>query len=140
MKDKTPKNDRELIANLYAIARAMQSELHHINSQCWALTGITEDLKTLAPEQYKRIDRIRKNIDEMTRIIYDGEKVNGERLFPDVTETIERSAVRLIELGESRGWSDYIGWDDRLNDFAMRGSILVEKYGTAFAERKDGTK
>lgn len=133
MNDKTPKNDTELIAALWGQVRHLQNQLHHVNTQAWAMSG-REEVKNS-----KYLSMIAKNIDELTRCVYETERAkDGTVLFPDPSDVLKRAAVRLVQLGWTTGWSDWIGWDDRQHGWAKQNSKYVEQFnGDAFAEVKE---
>ena len=124
MNDKTPTNDTELIAALWGMVRHLQMELHAINGQAWAFMGHEK----VVENDY--LMKIGQNIDGMTECIYkDAKSKDGTLLFKTPTEILERGAVRLIQLGWKTGWSDYVGWDARLQDFADQNRKNFEKLG-----------
>lgn len=90
----------QLVRDLFAAARKMQTDLHSINSQCFALqslAGKAVDNKLL----YKAAE----NIEAFTKYIYDG--CEG---FPDVSKTLVDCQTALQSGGEWKEWSDYIGF------------------------------
>jgi len=122
------KSDRLLIADLYACCRRMQMQLHDINAQTLCLESIAKEMKN------PMLDKVKKNIEGYTECIY---AEGGYLGFPPIVETIERAAVKLLELGETRHWSDYIGFDERMEDFEDQYGHLREKYAKIDAERKN---
>lgn len=120
--------ERLLIADLYACCRRMQMQLHDINAQTLCLETIAKEMKN------PMLDKVKKNIEGYTECIY---AEGGYLGFPPIVETIERAAVKLLELGETRHWSDYIGFDERMEDFEDQYGHLREKYAKIDAERKN---
>lgn len=124
MNDKKPTNDTELIAALWGMVRHLQQEIHAINGQALAL-GTNEKSKA---DPF--LSKLADNINGMTECIYNDEvSKDGTLLFKKPTEILERGAVRLIQLGWKTSWSDYVGWDDRLQDFEEQNRGCVEKLG-----------
>ena len=124
MNDKKPTNDTELIAALWGMVRHLQQEIHSINCQAWAIG----DRETVKADPH--VSKCVQNIDGYTQCIYEDEKAkDGTLLFKKPTEILERGAVRLIQLGWKTGWSDYVGWDDRRQDFAEQNCGCVGKLG-----------
>ena len=124
MNDKTPTNDTELIAALWGMVRHLQQEIHAINGQAWAL-GTNEKIKA---DPF--LSKLADNINGMTESIYNDEvSKDGTLLFKKPTEILERGAVRLIQLGWKTSWSDYVGWDDRRQNFEDQNRGNVEKLG-----------
>ena len=124
MNDKKPTNDTELIAALWGMVRHLQNEIHAISGQAWAIS------KSESVKADPHVSKCVQNIDGYTNCIYEDTKAkDGTLLFKKPTEILERGAVRLIQLGWKTGWSDYVGWDDRRQDFAERNRGEVEKLG-----------
>ena len=124
MNDKKPTNDTELIAALWGMVRHLQTEIHAISLQLWAIS------KSESINADPHVSKYMQNIDDYTNCIYEDKKAkDGTLLFKKPTEILERGAVRLIQLGWKTSWSDYVGWDDRRQDFAEQNRGIVERLG-----------
>lgn len=127
MNDKKPTNDTELIAALWGMVRHLQRRIHEINCQSWALDSFAKQSNNA------NIIKIAQNITEYTECIYESEKADdGTVYFETPTDILEQAAVRLVEHGWTKHWSDYVGWDERSNDFAESARGIIARLGSAY--------
>jgi len=97
--------DGKMMRDLWSVSRHMQTNMHHIASQVWALKSVLERL-SIRDEQ---VLKIVGNIKELAEYCY-GRGKKEELCFPNVCEALHSAKARMEERGIWREWSDDIGF------------------------------
>ena len=108
--------DGKMMRDLWSASRHMQTNMHHIASQVWALKSVLERL-SIRDEQ---VLKIVGNIKELAEYCY-GRGKKEELCFPNVCDAIFSAKARMEERGIWREWSDDIGFPKEKKSNAQEG-------------------